>query len=223
MLMMLVSGSHQLTRVSGDAAGSSILKNHSKVILTHRQNKEQLVQMDSFILWMKTLKSFSNLAARWNHLGSFKNLEYLGLTPRDYNLLMWGCGLRRRWGACFFLIGCRRSVVSSSLRPCGLQHSRLRCPLLSPGVCLDSCLLSQWCHPTISHSLSLHFSSCLQSFPASESFPVSWLSWLKYWSFSFSISLSNEYSGLISFRIDWFGLFAVQGTLESLLQHHRWF
>ena len=87
MLMMLVSGSHQLTRVSGDAAGSSILKNHSKVILTHRQNKEQLVQMDSFILWMKTLKSFSNLAARWNHLGSFKNLEYLGLTPRDYNLI----------------------------------------------------------------------------------------------------------------------------------------
>ena len=44
--------------------------------------------------------------------------------------------------------------------------------------------------------------------------------WLKYWSFSFSISLFNEYSGLISFRIDWFDLLAVQGTLKSLLQHH---
>ena len=45
--------------------------------------------------------------------------------------------------------------------------------------------------------------------------------WSKYWSFSFSISPSNEYSGLISFRIDWFDLFAVQGTLKSLLQHHN--
>ena len=45
--------------------------------------------------------------------------------------------------------------------------------------------------------------------------------WPKYWSFSFSISPSNEYSGLISFRIDWFDLLAVQGTLKSLLQHHR--
>ena len=44
--------------------------------------------------------------------------------------------------------------------------------------------------------------------------------WLQYWNFSFSISPSNEYSGLISFRIDWFDLFAVQGTLKSLLQHH---
>ena len=47
-----------------------------------------------------------------------------------------------------------------------------------------------------------------------------WIRWPKYWSFSFSINLSNEYSGLISFRIDWFNLLAVQGTLESLLQHH---
>ena len=46
------------------------------------------------------------------------------------------------------------------------------------------------------------------------------IKWPKYWSFSFSISPSNEYSGLISFRIDWFGLIAVQGTLKSLLQHH---
>ena len=49
---------------------------------------------------------------------------------------------------------------------------------------------------------------------------VLWVSWKKYWSFSFSISPSNEYSGLISFRIDWLDLLAVQGTLKSLLQHH---
>ena len=66
------------------------------------------------------------------------------------------------------------------------------------------------------------FSSCPQSFPASGSFPVSWLfkSVGQYWSFSFNISPSNEYSGLISFRIDWFDLLALQRTLKSLLQHH---
>ena len=64
---------------------------------------------------------------------------------------------------------------------------------------------------------------CPQFFPAPRSFPVScplWIRWPNYWSFSFSISLSNEYSRLISFRIDWFDLLAVQGTLKSLLQHH---
>ena len=68
------------------------------------------------------------------------------------------------------------------------------------------------------------FSSCLQSFPASGSFPsesVLCIRWPKDWSFSFSISPSNEYSEWISFRIDWFELLAVQGTLKSLLQHHR--
>ena len=67
------------------------------------------------------------------------------------------------------------------------------------------------------------FSSCLQSFPASGSFPMSQFfpsGGQKNWSFSFSISPSNEYSGLISFRIDWLDLLAVQGTLKSLLQCH---
>ena len=67
------------------------------------------------------------------------------------------------------------------------------------------------------------FFFCLQSFPASGSFPVSQFCpfrWPKYWSFSFSISPSNKYSDLISFRFDWFDLFSVQGTLKSLLQHH---
>ena len=60
-------------------------------------------------------------------------------------------------------------------------------------------------------------------FQASESFPVNclfYIKWSQYWTFSFSISLSSEYSGFISFRIDWFELLAVQGTLKSFLQHH---
>ena len=67
------------------------------------------------------------------------------------------------------------SVMSYSLQPHGLQHDSLPCYLLSPGVCSNSCPLRWWCHPTISSSVA-PFSSCPQSFPASGSFPVSWLS-----------------------------------------------
>ena len=82
--------------------------------------------------------------------------------------------------------------------------------------------LSQWCHPTISSSV-IPFSSCLQSFPASGSFLIESalrIRWPKYWSFSFSISPSDEYSGLIFFRMDRFDLLPIQRTLKSLLQHH---
>ena len=65
-----------------------------------------------------------------------------------------------------------RSVTSNSLQPHGQKHTRLPCPSPTPGACSNSCSLSQWCHPTISSSV-VSFSSCLQSFPASESFPVS--------------------------------------------------
>ena len=110
-----------------------------------------------------------------------------------------------------------RSVVSDSLQPRELQYARLTCPSPIPGACSNSCPSSWWCHPTISSSVT-PFTSCPQSFPASRS--VLHIRWPKYWSFSFSISPSNEYSGLISFRMDWFDLLAVQGTLKSLLQHH---
>ena len=114
-----------------------------------------------------------------------------------------------------------RSAVSDSLQPHGLQQARLPCPSPSPRVCSNSCPLSWWCHQTISSSV-IPF-SCLQSFPESGSFPMSWLfasGAQSIGSFSFSINPSNEYSGLISFRIDWFDLLAVKGTLQSLLQHH---
>ena len=78
--------------------------------------------------------------------------------------------------------------------------------------------MCRWCHSTISSSVALLF--CLQSFPASASFSMNRLfpSGGKYW--RFSVSPSNEYSGLISFNINQFDLLAVQGTLKSLLHHH---
>ena len=113
------------------------------------------------------------------------------------------------------------SVVSDSLRPHGMQHARPPCPSPSPGAHSTSCPLSQWCHPTISSS-DVPFSSRLQSFPASGSFQMSQFfasGGQSIKSFSFSISPSNEYSGLISFRIDWLDLLAVQENCHGL---HRY-
>ena len=111
------------------------------------------------------------------------------------------------------------SVMSNSLWPHELQHARPPCPSPTPRACPNSCPLSRWCHPTISSSV-VPFSSFPQSLPASGFFSnesVVRIRWPKYWSFSFSISPSNEYSELISFRMDWLDLLAVQGTLKSCL------
>ena len=112
-------------------------------------------------------------------------------------------------------------AMSDSLWPYGLQHTRPPCPSPSPGVCPSSFSLHQWCHPVISSSDTL-FSFCPQSFPASGTFPMMsvHIRWPKHWSFSFTISPFSEYSGLISLKIDWFDLLAVQGTFKSLLQHY---
>ena len=88
-----------------------------------------------------------------------------------------------------------RSVVSDSLQPHGLQHTRPPCPSPTPGACSNSCPLSRWYHPSIS-SFVVPFSSCLQSFPASGFFSnesALCIRWIMYW--SFSLSPSNEYSG----------------------------
>ena len=127
-----------------------------------------------------------------------------------------------------------RSVMSSSLQPkdCStpvfpvlhhlpqLQHARLPCPSPSVRVYSNSCPLSWWWHPSISSSVTPFF-SYLQSFPALGPFLMIWLftsGGKSIW--SFSISSSNEYSGLNSFRIDWFDLLSVQGNFKSFLQHH---
>ena len=97
--------------------------------------------------------------------------------------------------------------------------ARLPCPSPTPGACSNSCpsMMSSnhliLCHPLLLPSI----------FPSIRVFSnesVLCIRWPKYWIFSFSISPSNEYSGLISFRTDWLDLLAVQGTLKSLLQHH---
>ena len=108
--------------------------------------------------------------------------------------------------------------MSDSLWPHGLQHTRLPCPSPTPRVYSNSCPLSHWCHPTISSSVACF--SCPQSFPASGSFPMSWLftsSGQSIGASAPSLPMNIQYSGFISFRIDCFDLLAVQGTLKSLL------
>ena len=129
---------------------------------------------------------------------------------------------RRQNSGCSSKPSLRCAMLShfSHVWPCGLQHARLSCPSLSPGICSNSCPLNQWCHPTISSSVAPSPPGFYLSLPqgifqwVSSSHQVA-----KVLEFKLSISPSNEYSGLISFRIDWFDLSAVQGTLKSL-QHH---
>ena len=111
------------------------------------------------------------------------------------------------------------SVAQSclTLRPHGLQHTRLPCPSPTPGACSNSCPSSQWCHPTISSSV-VPSSSRPQSFPASGSFPMSWL-FASGGQSTGTSALASVLPISICFRIDWFDLLAVQGTLKSLLQY----
>ena len=135
------------------------------------------------------------------NLGSILKSRDITL-PTKVRLVKW------KWKWC-------HSVVSNSLRPHESQHARPPCPSPTPGVHSDSRPSSPWCHPAISSSV-VPFSSCPQSLPASESFPMSQLfTWGGQ-----SIIPSKEISGLISFRMDRLDLLAVQGTLKGLLQHN---
>ena len=122
-----------------------------------------------------------------------------------------------------------RSAVPDSLWPQRRQHTRLPCPSPTPGACSNSCAPSGWCHPTTSSSV-ISFSSCLESFPRIRVFSsksVLHIRWPKYWSFSFSISPSNEYSGLMSFRMDyWISLQSKalsRGFSNTTAQKHQFF
>ena len=114
------------------------------------------------------------------------------------------------------------SVVSDSLWSHELQHTRPPCPSPTPRVYSNSCPLSRWCHPAISSSVFplLLLPSIFPSTRVFSNESTLGMRWPKDWSFSFSINPSNEHPGLISFRMDWLDLLAVQGTLQSLLQYH---
>ena len=114
------------------------------------------------------------------------------------------------------------SAMSNSLWSHGLQHAKPPCPSSTSRVYPNSSPLSRWCHPAISSSV-VPFSSCPQSLPASESFPMSQLFTWGGQSTGVSASTSvlpMKHPGLISFRMDWLNLLAVQGTCKSLLQYH---
>ena len=123
---------------------------------------------------------------------------------------------------CFFSsVQFSRSVMSESLRPHESRHARPLCPSPTPRVYSNSRAWSRWCHPAISSSV-VSFSSCPQSLLASGSFPVSQI--FAWGGQSIGVSalasvLPMNTQDLISFRIDWLDLLAVQGTIKSL-QHH---
>ena len=110
--------------------------------------------------------------------------------------------------------------MSNSLSPNGLQHTRLPCPSLSPRVCSDSCSVSMMPSNHLIHCHPLLLPSIFPSIRGFSSELALRIRWPKDW--SFNISLSNEYSGLISFRTDWFNLLTLKETLKSLLQYHSW-
>ena len=110
------------------------------------------------------------------------------------------------------------SVTQSCPTLCDPMDTRPPCPSPTPGAYSNSCPLSRWFHPTISSSPLLLLPSIFPSIRVFSNKLVLRIKWPKYGGFSFSPS--NEYSGLISFILDWFDLLSVQGTLKSLLQHH---
>ena len=115
-----------------------------------------------------------------------------------------------------------RYVMSNSLQPHGLKHSRLLCLSLSPRICSNSCPLSQWCYLTISFSAT-RFSFCLQISQHQDLFQ--WVCSLHQVAKVLELQLQCQsfqwISGLIFFRIVWFDLLEVQETLKSLLQHQN--
>ena len=156
---------------------------------------------------------------RW-HCCAWTTLPAAGLQGSPKSFVRSQKQIKKKW---LFIIQFSCSVMSASSQSYGLQHTRPPCPSPTPGVYSNSCPLSRWYHPTISSSVvpsppAFNLSQHQGLFRVTTPHQVAEV--LKYWSFSFSISPSNEYSGLISFRMDWLDRLYVQGTVRSLLQHH---
>ena len=151
----------------------------------------------------------------------YRNLNLEQVSRQNWHAL-WATLLRRNRHCQNVFINCVTlfhfiSVAQSCPTLCDPMNRStpgLPCPSPTPGVQPNSCALSRWCHPAISSSV-IPFSSCPQSLPASVFSNESALRmrWPKYWSFSLSISPSNEHPGLVSFRMNWLDLLAIQVTL----------
>ena len=113
----------------------------------------------------------------------------------------------------------KHSVVSNSLQPHESQHARPPYQSPTPGVYPNPCPLSWWCHLILCGPFLL-LPSIFPSIRVFSNESALRIRWPKYWSFSFNFSPSNENPGLISFRMGWLDLLAIQGILKSLLQHH---
>ena len=159
-------------------------------LLSYQLDSWEISTLVLFVIWLKTVLNSCGLSA----CSSFIHLLI------SSSLLLFG------------LLSCVPTLHSH-----GLRHARLPCPLLSPRVCSNSCPLNRWCHPTISSCCLLFLPSVFSSIRVFSNESALLITWPKYWNFSFSISPSEAYSEFVSFRIDWFDLLAVQGTLKSLL------
>ena len=149
------------------------------------------------VLWLIFREASQGELAFWKH----RNSRGMELKPLRFQF--WVINLVFSFNRCFSSVQFSSSVVSDSLQPHESQHTRPHCPSPTPGVHWNSCPSSWWYHPAISSSV-IRFSSCPQFLPASESYPkesTPCMRWPKYWSFSFSISLSNEHPGLISWQL----------------------
>ena len=163
------------------------------------------------VLWLIFREASQGELAFWKH----RNSRGMELKPLRFQF--WVINLVFSFNRCFSSVQFSSSVVSDSLQPHESQHTRPHCPSPTPGVHWNSCPSSWWYHPAISSSV-IRFSSCPQFLPASESYPkesTPCMRWPKYWSFSFSISLSNEHPGLFSSvqdlsPLEWTGWISLQ-------------
>ena len=185
-------------------------KRDAMKITDQKQCYRKYHEAGKWVLWTEFLDE-----ALWGRKGRS--------TPRVY-ILQWGqvsAPSKMEEVQCSHFSHFSHSVLTDSLQPHGVQHARLPCSSPTPRDCSNSCPLSQWCQPNISSSV-IPFPPAFN--PSEHQGLFKWVSSshqvAKYWSFTFSTTPPTEYSGQISFRIDWFDLLAVQETLKSLLQHH---